>query len=658
MASVSGMHHLAQVLPVPGVVWGAYPLRPPADLAPHWRGLVPQSARLSCRRVARRATDSAAFWQGLDVATRCAELLALRTRLRRDGLKTEWVAAALGAACAAATQTLAQTPRPSQLMAAAALLDNRMAEMATGEGKTLAVGIAVAVAGLAGIPVHVVTANSYLAQRDAQRLAPFYQLLGLDVAALSGSDEEDAKRAIYRCSIVYATAKDLAFDFLRDRQAMASAHPLERAAEALGGNPPPMPMMRGLCMAVLDEADSILLDEADVPLILSRSVPHGARRAFMWQALALARKLENGRDFIVNAADRSVVLTPAGELALGGLASGLGGPWLRPRYRREAITIALAGLHALHRNLHYLVRDDAIELLDEVTGRVAAGRVWSRGLHTVVALKEGLKPPAETETIAQTTFQRFFQRYWRLCGISGTLLEARAELKAVYGARVLSIPLHRPCLRKDLPPRRFADTSAMWRAAAARIAEVRNAGRPVLVGTDSVADSLSLSAQLERLGVVHRVLNALHDADEAVIVSEAGRAGQVTVATRMAGRGTDIELDAAALAAGGLHVLSCQHNPSRRLDRQLAGRAARHGDPGSAEAWSCGSFNYSAQADDSPEALVDQTASMSRLPGWALTAQNRWAQWREEQRRSLLRRSLLEQDQHWERRLAFAGTTN
>ncbi len=414
-------------------------------------------------------------------------------------------------------------------------------------------------------------------------------MLGLTVAALSGADDDDAKREIYRSAIVYATAKDLAFDFLRDRQSTAAAHPFERVAAELGGHRPAVPLMRGLCMALLDEADSILLDEADVPLILSRSVPHGARRAFMWQALALARKLQLGRDFVVAAADRSVVLTPAGEVALAGLAGGLGGPWARPRYRREAITVALAGLHAYHRNLHYVVRDDVIELLDEVTGRVAVGRVWSRGLHTVVALKEGLKPPAETETIAQTTFQRFFQRYWRLCGISGTLLEARAELKAVYGARVLAIPLHRRCVRKQLAPRRFVDSASMFSAVAQRVAELRQAGRPVLVGTDSVADSQQLADQLDRLSIPHRVLNALNDAEEAAIVSEAGRSGQVTVATRMAGRGTDIEIDDAARTAGGLHVLSCQHNPSRRLDRQLAGRAARQGDPGSAEAWFVGS---------------------------------------------------------------------
>ncbi|WP_418316907.1 DEAD/DEAH box helicase [Piscinibacter sakaiensis] len=647
----TGLLKLTDILPLPGPVWGPYPVRPASEMAPPWRGLLPRPAIGACRRIARRAETLAQAWQGKDDENWAADLQALRLDLRRRGLLPELIAETLAAAVDAAERTLGQTPRPTQLLASAVLLDNRMAEMATGEGKTLAIGLAAAVAGLAGLPVHVATANNYLAQRDAQRLAPFFAAFGLEVGALSGTDQDDAKRTIYRRDIVYATAKDLAFDFLRDRQTTAGAHPYQQAAAVLGGAAPPQLLMRGLCLAILDEADSILLDEADVPLILSRTVSHGARRAFMWQALALARKLEAGRDFRVIAADRSAVLTPAGDEKLAQLAAGLGGPWQRPRYRREAVNVALAGLHALHRNQHYLVRDDSIELLDEVTGRVAVGRVWSRGLHTVVALKEGLKPPAETETVAQTTFQRFFQRYWRLAGISGTLREARAELKAVYGSTVLPVPLHQPGRRRTLPPRRFADRASLFAAAAKRVAEFHAAGRPVLVGTDSVDDSQLLAAHLDRLGIGHRVLNALHDADEAAIVADAGRAGAVTVATRMAGRGTDIELDNAARAAGGLHVLNCQHNPSRRLDRQLAGRAARHGDPGSAEAWFVHGGVVAETADDLP------AKAAAPRSGWLLRLPTQIAQWREEQRRSLLRRNLLEQDLHWEKRLAFAGSS-
>ncbi len=649
------MLELAQVLPVPGPVWGRYPLRPPDDLAPPWRRPGWGGPLARCRHIARAARVHAHAWQQLDMAARAAALHALRGSLRRSGLQTGAIAHALGLACACAAQALGQVPRENQVLAAAALLQNHMGEMATGEGKTLAIALAAAVGALAGIPVHVVTANDYLAARDAAQMAPLFAAFGLRTAALAGAGQDLQRRAAYTHDIVYATAKDLVFDFLRDRQMMAPTPELEWIAADLGGRAQPAPMLRGLCMALLDEADSILLDEADVPLILSRGVPNAARRAFLWQALALARRLDASGDFVVHRADRVVTLTSTGDERLAVLAAGLGGPWRRPRYRREAVVTALAAVHAYHRNEHYLVRDGAIELLDQVTGRVAPGRVWSRGLHTAIALKEGVSAPPETETVAQTTFQRFFQRYWRLAGISGTLWDARGELREVYGARVVRIPLNRPCRRQELPPRSFEHRDALFDAVVWRVGVLRAAGRPVLVGTDSVADSQRLSHLLNFRGIEHRVLNALYDADEAAIVAGAGRAACVTVATRMAGRGTDIELDQRARAAGGLHVLSCQHNASHRLDRQLAGRAARQGDPGSVEVWSSGGFFGPGAAPLLAARSRSGETPAFGVPAWIATAPKHWAQWREERRRATLRRGMLEQDLHWERRLAFAG---
>jgi len=652
------MIEIAHVLPAPGPVWGRYPLRPADDRAAPWRRPQWRSSLAQCRDVAQAAGAHADAWRRLDANARAAALSALRRQLRCNGLNGAGVAHALGVASATAAETLGWTPRETQLLAAAALLANRMAEMATGEGKTLAIGLAAAVAALAGLPVHVVTANDYLAVRDAARLGPLFAALGLRAAPLAGDDSDDAKRAVYAHDIVYATAKALAFDFLRDQQTAAPTRELERHVAGLAGRPAPPVLMRGLCMALLDEADSILLDEAEVPLILSRAAPQAARRAFLWQALALARRLDEGRDFALHTTDRVATLTPAGEERLAAWAEGLGGPWQRPRYRREAVLIALVGLHAYRRDEHYLVREGRIDLLDEVTGRVAVGRFWSRGLHTVVALKEGLAAPPETETVAQITFQRFFQRYWRLAGISGTLCEARSELREVYGAGLVRIPLHQPCLRQDLPMRHFDHADAMWAAVVERVANLQALGRPVLVGTDSVADSQQLSERLHRHAVEHRVLNALQDADEAAIVAEAGRSGRVTVATRMAGRGTDIQLDSDAHVAGGLHVISCQDNPSRRLDRQLAGRAGRHGDMGSTETWFL-------SRTSSPV----HTASANTIAGWNLSTKindwqwlapslRRWSQWREERRRAAVRRSLLDQDLHWERRLSFAGRSS
>jgi len=298
------MIELAQVMPVPGPVWGGYPLRPADDRAAPWRWAQWRGASAQCRQVAQAAAAHAEAWRRFDTSARPAALQTLRIQLRRGGLQGAFVAQALGAVSAIAAETLGWTPRATQHLAAAALLANRMAEMATGEGKTLAIGLAAAVAALAGLPVHVVTANDYLASRDAARLAPLFSALGLRVAALVGADSDDAKRAVYAHDVVYATAKALAFDFLRDRHATASVHPLERVAAGLAGRPEAPVLLRGLCMALLDEADSILLDEAEVPLILSRAAPQAARRAFLWQALALARKLDEGRDFVLHRADR------------------------------------------------------------------------------------------------------------------------------------------------------------------------------------------------------------------------------------------------------------------------------------------------------------------------------------------------------------------
>ena len=667
------MIELARLLPVPGPVWGDYPMRDDDSRALSWRRprAVPGSAGL--RRIAARAAACAADCRALDADERAARLSTVRQQLRRQGLNSQALAQALGMAAHAAEESLGWTARPTQLLAAAALLDNRMAEMATGEGKTLAIALAAGVGGLAGIPVHVVTANSYLAGRDATRLQPFFGALGLTVGALEelGAPTEgrsegpgpvdpgQRRRETYARHVVYATAKDLAFDFLRDRQAGKRQTGLARQARALAGDAPSPMLLRGLCMALLDEADSILLDEAEVPLILSQSVPQAARRAFLWQALALARVLVETRDYTVRAADRSVLLTAEGEAQLQTKAADLGGPWRQPRYRREAVQLALAALHLYRKDQHYVVAEGQIALLDELTGRVATGRVWSRGLHTLVALKEGLRPPAETETLASTTFQRFFQRYWRLGGISGTLWEARAELKAVYGLPALRVPLHQRCRRIELPARRFDDQAGLFDAVVARVAELHRAGRPVLVGTDSVSDSERLSALLRQQGLPHAVLNALRHAEEARIVAAAGRAGQITVATRMAGRGTDIELDEAAHAAGGLHVLSCQNNPSRRQDRQLCGRAGRNGDPGSTETWCFRASSPSSLSTNADKAGKSWKTSEILLDRWLSPVWlRRLAQAREERRRATLRRQLLEQDRHWERRLSFAGRSD
>lgn len=640
----------------PGPRWGLYPVRdsrlapckPAATLWGRWTPPVhcPPAWLLRWHRPWLKEVQAMeAAWAAMraDEPARQAALAGVRDALRRDGLTAATVARGLACVMAGIQATTGRRLHEVQLVAAAHVLDQTLVEMATGEGKSLVMMAACAVAALAGVPVHLITANDYLAERDAQALAPLAEWLGLSVAHVPPLTPPEAKRGLYACDIVCATAKELAFDHLRDRL-------------ALPGTGHEQPVMRGLCLALIDEADSILLDEAVVPLVISTSRPEpahhaAARRALWWQARRLAAALRDGDDIVLHPATTSATLTPSGQARIDERAGGLGGLWRRPATRHQLVCLAAVADRLLRRDKHYLVRDGRVELLDVLTGRVAAGRVWSQGLQTLVELKEGCAPSAPTETLGQLTFQRFFQRYWRMGGLSGTLTEARRELQETYGVAVRRMPLRQPSRRIDLPLRHFPDADSRWRAVAERAEALRAQGRPVLIGTDTVADSERLSAELTRRGVPHSVLNARHDHDEARIIAQAGQAGRVTVATRMAGRGTDILLDERALAAGGLHVIACQRNESRRMDRQLLGRAGRQGQPGSTEAWICSVNSGECSTVGAPK-LSRWRSSVagpwSSPPRWWVACAERWSQWIEEQRQAGIRRHLLEQDRQWE----------
>jgi preprotein translocase subunit SecA len=560
---------------------------------------------------------------------------------------------------------LGRNPYDTQLRCAEALLDDHLAEMATGEGKTLAAALAAAVAALAGVPVHVMTANDYLAARDAAQLGLLYGALGLRTGVVLGHTPPDERRAAYACDLTYATAREIAFDHLRDRaHLVAQGSELRRCAARLAGDEPAPLLLRGLCMAIVDEADSLLIDEATMPLVLAEAQDDPNHRAACFQALMLARRLVPGDDLHLDASRLAVEWTEAGTARLEQWAEGLGGAWLNRRHRQELVGSALVALHGLVRERHYLVREGRVELLDAVTGRAAPGRVWSRGLQTLVELKEGCPVTPPTRTSAQTSYQRFFLGYLRLAGISGTLAECRSELVAVYGRRLVAVPLRRASRRVLAPPRLFATRQARIEAVPARVQALVAQGRPVLVGVDSVAEAQALSTLLTAAGLEHQVLDARHDADEAAIVALAGQAGCVTVATRMAGRGTDIELGAGVAERGGLHVIGCQDNPSARLDRQLVGRAARQGDPGSAELW------HVREGDQAPVAASTVPANSSTSVGWLHRRQHDaqgvlavparvvwcWHRWRQQVAQAQgrrQRRRLLEQDRTWQRQLEF-----
>jgi preprotein translocase subunit SecA len=509
----------------------------------------------------------------------------LRARLARDGVTGDALPQVMAIVAQTCHHTLGVAPFDTQLAAAHILLQGHLAEMATGEGKTLAAALAAAIGALAGMPVHVITANDYLVQRDAAALAPLYRALGLSVGAVTQPLDRAARRAAYACDITYCTAKELVFDYLRDGLTAPRGTMLEQRAAALvarGGDEAARPLLRGLQLAIVDEADSILIDEARVPLILSQPA-HDATPALTAAAWHLSAALAPGEDCVPDAHTRGVRLTAAGRVRLLAQVDTGGGAWLNRAHCEQMVTLALVARHQLRRGRDYVVQAGKVHLIDETSGRRAEGRAWSNGLQQFVELKEGCAPSAALRTVAQITYQRFFPRYLKLCGMSGTLREARGELRRIYDLAVVRVPLRRPDRRRVLGARVFATTAQQWRAVIDSARALRAQGRPLLIGTDSVLASEALSRGLAAAQLPHQVLNAAQDGHEAQIIAAAGAPGAITVATNMAGRGTDIVLDTASRAAGGLHVICCQQNAARRIDRQLLGRCARQGDPGSAQ---------------------------------------------------------------------------
>ena len=511
---------------------------------------------------------------------------AVGRELRKHGFTDLLVGQAFALVREAADRTIGQRHFPVQIIGGRVLLEGQIAEMQTGEGKTLTATLAVSTAALAGIPVHVVTVNDYLAARDAERMGPIYKALGLSVASVIHGIPPEERRAGYAADITYVSNKELAFDYLRDRLVLGQrGSRIDLQMERLSGGEARAGklVLRGLHFAIVDEADSVLVDEARTPLIISAEGKSTGDKHVYTTAMALAAKLEEGEHFRIEASDRNIVLTDVGAASLADLAQPLGGVW-RGRLRREELTRqALVAKLVLQKDQQYLIADGKVQLIDEFTGRVMADRSWEHGLQQMVEVKEDCAVTTPHRSLARISYQRFFRRYLRLAGMTGTASEVGAELWSVYGLAVVPIPTHRTPQRVFNGDRVFVTTDAKWDAVVARAREVHATGRPLLVGTRSVAASEHLGALFENAGLPAVVLNARQDAREAEIVSSAGEPGRVTVATNMAGRGTDIALGDGVQQLGGLHVIATERHESRRIDRQLFGRAGRQGDPGSGE---------------------------------------------------------------------------
>jgi preprotein translocase subunit SecA len=511
----------------------------------------------------------------------------LREYFCNDGFSQEHLAHSFALIREVASRILSKRHFDTQIMGGYVLLKGMIAEMETGEGKTLTATLAAGTAALAGIPVHVLTVNDYLTGRDAEIMGPVYRALGLSVGCVVHGMTPEQRRAAYSRDIVYCTNKEIAFDYLKDwitlndRRSSTQLH-----AEMLYGEKDRTSrlLLRGLFFAIVDEADSILIDEARTPLIISKSSGSREEGLFLKQAIEIAGMLAEDVDYRVEKDQKKIYISSAGKDKIKNISAAMGPLWTGIVRREEIVTRALTARMFFTRDENYLVKDGKVQIIDEFTGRAMPDRSYEQGLHQLIEIKEGCEVTNRTETLARISYQKFFRRYIHLAGMTGTAREVKRELWSVYRLPTVAIPTCRRMRRKRWPDRIFADENEKWKAVADRILDLNMNGRPVLVGTRSVAASEKAARFMEKAGLEYRILNAKQDKEEADIVSHAGEKGAVTIATNMAGRGTDIALGPGVEELGGLHVILTERHEAGRIDRQLAGRCGRMGDPGSHEA--------------------------------------------------------------------------
>jgi preprotein translocase subunit SecA len=629
---------------------------------PAWRRLGGGAA--TARRVVALTRAAGPALTALDDDALRARAHQLRVALRRTGFAPQPTAEFFAVVREAAARVMDKRHYDSQVHAGWLLLQGTLAEMATGEGKTFAATLPACAAALAGLPVHIITVNDYLAERDATSMAPLYNFFGLRCAAITHGLTRPQRRQVYAGDVTYCSNKELTFDYLRDRTALGDrASTLHRAIAQIAhpgrpgaGGGEVSTVLRGLSFAIVDEADSVFIDEARTPLILSATLDRGVLGPLVGWALETAPLLRPGADYQLEPALMRVRLTDelrdrleAGEI--DGLPEDTS-----PREAAEKLVQALSALHLYRRDQQYVVVEGKVQIVDESTGRVMPDRAWERGLHQMIEAKEGLEASSERATLARITYQRFFRRYLRLGGMTGTATEVAAEIGRVYRLPVQRVPLNRPSLWRDHGARCLPDTAAKWAAVVDSVRRCAQQGRAVLVGTRTVRASEELSACLTDAGIQHVVLNAKQDLEEAAIIAAAGHAGRVTVATNMAGRGTDIELEPGLRERGGLHVILTEYHDSARVDRQLFGRAARQGDPGSGEAIvALDDELFRVHAPRLAAVLARLLRPELGLPRWALALLRRVAQTAAEARGHTARMSSLKHDRRLASMLAFSG---
>jgi preprotein translocase subunit SecA len=582
------------------------------------------------------------------------QLLQHRDIFRRNRKETtDTLPTALAAIREMARRKLGLHAYPVQVMGTLALHHGYLAEMQTGEGKTLTAGLAAVLAGWTGRPCHIITVNDYLVERDANWLAPLYRACGVREGFVTAGMSPEQRRNAYARDVTYTTSKELLADFLRDRLRLPSPTQPERRLvqqlRQLKTKPNDGLILRGLHTAIVDEADSVLIDEAVTPLIISSPRPNELLREACLTATNLITSWQRNVHYTVNPRYREIELTPEGSSKLQESCAGFQGLWQAPARRLELIRQALVAREFYQEGKQYLLQNNKVVIVDEFTGRPMPQRTWQQGLHQTIEAQAGVPLTDPSETIGRLSFQRFFRCFHRLSGMTGTASESTREFWHVYRLPVIRIPTHRPCIRQLLPDRAFTTEDQKWAALVAEIQRIHATGRPILVGTRSVAASEHLATLLSRQGLAFSLLNATRLAEEAGIIAGAGEKGQITIATNMAGRGTDIKLGPGVHDLGGLHVIATERHESRRVDRQLLGRAGRQGDPGS------GQIFLSLEDDLLRKHLPNRYRKMLPASASLISQAMNLAQRRAQKLAAKQRRKVLQTDTWLEDSLAFAG---
>jgi preprotein translocase subunit SecA len=655
----------------PGLRLGSYPQRVDEGLdgleqvITGWFGR--QRTRLQRNRYSQRyiVRKVARYEEALQNCTDEAldnVLQELRFQLHRQGLQESLIIEAFAVIREVSGRVLGKRHFDVQLYGGWLMMNGMLAEMQTGEGKTLTTTLPACTAALAGIPVHVITANDYLAERDCEIMLPLYQRLQLSAAPVIDGMEPQQCREAYRADIVHTTNKQVAFDYLRDRIEMGDDtgdlrfqyRQIQRQQSTAADN---QLLLRGLCFAIIDEADSVLIDEANTPLIITRTLPNDESDETYSDALYVASTLVEDQHFKLDQKSRSVELTLEGEDALEDHVLKLPKLWRNKRKREMLVKQALSATHFYQRDREYVVNEDKVQIIDQSTGRLMPDRSWEQGLHQMIEAKEGCLISELREPQARISYQKFFSRYLRLGGTSGTISEVGDEMNRVYGLDLFKVSTNQPNKRLMYGENIYRDELDKKLALVNRVTAMNSIGRPILIGTCSVEESEQVGEWLQQQGIPHRVLNAKQDSQEAEIIAAAGQKGAITVATNMAGRGTDIALGEGVEALGGLHVISLSLNDSYRVDRQLYGRCARQGDPGSAEAIlsleDATLTRYFAPAV--LKFLAGLCADGKPVPMLVSRKILRLPQRSHENKQCRIRKALMKQDQRLRRTLAFSG---